>query len=374
MAFSQFTSFDELPPHVVSLFANAADDSFFQGLPWFQLFARYALDKGDRIRIFCSDRSTQPTVPLAALAAVEHANAKGIGRPRKLSSLSNYYSCLYAPVSRGLDWQEAAGEIATAIAKDKPAWDIVDLKPLDVSSPAFSALESAFNSAGFVVQRYFCFGNWYLEINGRSFVQYFESLPSVLKNTVTRKRKKMDKSGRAILQIVTGGSELESAIKAYNDVYAESWKRPEPYPHFIPELMRMCAGWGGLRLGLIHVDGIPVAAQFWIVHNGVALIYKLAYNERYKDLSAGSILTTALMQHVIDVDRVREVDYLTGDDAYKRDWMSGRRERWGILAMNPRTFHGAAAIVRHVGGRVLKRTICSIRERLPKFQRASQVV
>ncbi len=60
------------------------------------------------------------------------------------------------------------------------------------------------------------------------------------------------------------------------------------------------------------------------------------------------------MQHVIEVDQVREIDYLSGDDAYKQDWMSHRRERWGILAFNLRTFKGVLAACKHIGGRRLK--------------------
>jgi len=41
------------------------------------------------------------------------------------------------------------------------------------------------------------------------------------------------------------------------------------------------------------------------------------------------VLTAALMQHALDVDRVQTVDYLIGDDAYKREWMSHRREPAG---------------------------------------------
>jgi CelD/BcsL family acetyltransferase involved in cellulose biosynthesis len=70
-----------------------------------------------------------------------------------------------------------------------------------------------------------------------------------------------------------------------------------------------------------------------------------------------------MMEYVLDVDRVREVDYLTGDDKYKQDWMTHRRERWGILAMNPRTLRGALAIARHVGGRTVKRTLQAIAAR-----------
>jgi CelD/BcsL family acetyltransferase involved in cellulose biosynthesis len=62
-----------------------------------------------------------------------------------------------------------------------------------------------------------------------------------------------------------------------------------------------------------------------------------------------------MMQHVIDVDRVREVDYLTGDDAYKRDWMSHSRERHGLVAYNLRTPRGLALAAIHLAGSKLKR-------------------
>jgi hypothetical protein len=63
-----------------------------------------------------------------------------------------------------------------------------------------------------------------------------------------------------------------------------------------------------------------------------------------------------MLEHVLDVDKVREVDYLTGDDAYKANWMSDRRERWGIMAFNPKTIRGNLGIVRHIGGQRLKST------------------
>ena len=225
--------------------------------------------------------------------------------------------------------------------------------------PTFPELVEAFKAAGFIAQTFFSFGNWYLPVNGRSFAQYSESLPSVLKNTLSRKRKKLEKTGRAKIEIVTGGRGLDAAIDAYMKVYLSSWKLPELYPQFIPGLIRMCAAMGALRLGIIYVDGEPAAAQLWIVHHGNAFIYKLAYDERFGELSAGTILSATLFQHALDVDKVTEVDYLSGDDVYKKDWMSQRRERWGILALNPRTPRGVLAIARHVGGRALKRAAMS---------------
>jgi hypothetical protein len=60
------------------------------------------------------------------------------------------------------------------------------------------------------------------------------------------------------------------------------------------------------------------------------------------------------MQHVIEVDKVKEVDYLIGDDPHKQFWMSHRRERWGIVAYNPRTLMGALGLIREVLGRCVK--------------------
>ncbi len=363
-----YSSFDELPPEAARLFDEAGAQCFFHGLPWYRTFVNYALDPGDRVRIYCVTPPDSNGAPQAALAALWKEQASGIRQVRKLSSLSSYYTSLFSPVLDRAAGARAAAELARAVAKDSSPCDVVELKPLDVNAPAFHSLVEGFEAAGFVVQTYFCFGNWYLAVNGRSFAQYLDRLPSALKNTLTRKRKKLERSGRAKIEVVTGGAALEAAIAAYRNVYLASWKQPEPYPEFIPALMRTCAEMGWLRLGLVHIDRKPAAAQFWIVQNGVASIYKLAYDERFADFSAGSILTAKLMEHVLDVDKVREVDYLTGDDKYKRDWMSHRRERWGILAMNPRTLRGALAIVRHVGGRAVKRALLALAGRAPKTQ------
>ena len=60
-----------------------------------------------------------------------------------------------------------------------------------------------------------------------------------------------------------------------------------------------------------------------------AYIFKLAYDEEYAKWSAGTVLTAHMFRHELDIDRVVEIDYLTGDDPYKGAWMTQRRERTG---------------------------------------------
>jgi CelD/BcsL family acetyltransferase involved in cellulose biosynthesis len=354
-----FEGLQELPGSFRGLFEEAGQQSIFLALPWFQNFVRTAMATEDRARVYAAVGAQGTPAGMLLMR-----NSRSSSSLRKLESLGNYYTCFYAPhlASPAIRSRETLRAITQAIAEEKPHWDTVELKPLDNQSRAFPELVEAFKAAGFVVQTYFSFGNWYLPVNGRSFAEYSQSLPSALKNTLSRKRKKLEKTGRAKIEIVTGGQGLDAAIDAYMKVYLSSWKQPEPYPEFVPGLIRMCAQMGALRLGLIYVDGEPAAAQLWIVHHGNALIYKLAYDERFADLSVGTILSATLFEHALDVDKVAEVDYLSGDDAYKKDWMSQRRERWGILALNPRTPRGLLAIAHHIGGRAVKRAVESLAE------------
>ena len=93
-----------------------------------------------------------------------------------------------------------------------------------------------------------------------------------------------------------------------------------------------------------------MAAQVWLVHGGKANIYKLAYAKGWEKFSAGTVLTHALMEYVMEVDRVQEVDYLSGDDAYKADWMALRRERVGLVAFDRSRLCGLLAAGRHFAG------------------------
>jgi hypothetical protein len=281
---------------------------------------------------------------------------------RKLVALTNYYSPLFAPhlASTGGADGEKLNTLVAAIAKESPRWDAIEIRPLDVNASYFSDFVQAFRAKGYVVQTFFCAGNWYEPINGRSFREYFEGLRSSVRNIAKSKNKKIERSERVRWEILQGMEGLERGIAAYNQIYAASWKVLEPYAEFIPGLIRTCAEQGTLRLGLAYVDGEPAAAQIWIVHAGIASIYKMAYDQKFRDLSVGTYLTTRLMEFAIDVDKVTEIDYLTGDDRYKKDWMSHRRERWGILALNPRTPRGILAIARHVGGRAIKHAALSL--------------
>lgn len=354
-----FSCLGDLPEEASRLFEQAsANRGLFFSRPWFDNLAATGLETNASFRIYTV--RDQTTGRLALILPLREAPARfGL---RRLEGMANWYSSLYGMIAASsTSLEQPLQQLAYAIAQELPCWDVLDLHPLDPCDPLFDATLDALRKAGMATQRYFCFQNWYLDVAGRSYDAYAGELPSRLRNTLKRKGRQLEKSRRAQFDVVTGGDRLETAIAAYQAVYAASWKSPEPAPDFVPGLIRTCAAQGWLRLGIATVDGIPAAAQLWIVCDRVASIYKLAYDERYANLSVGSLLTERLMRHVIDVDGVAEVDYLTGDDAYKRDWMSLSRERCGIIAFNLRSGRGLAAAALHLGGSKLKGALRRLR-------------
>ena len=198
------------------------------------------------------------------------------------------------------------------------------LSPMPDEDRAASELAIAFEQDGWVVERTQCDENHYLPLNGRSFDQYWATRPGQLKNTVKRKAKK----GVVSTRIETCFS--PGSWRDYEKVYARSWKPHEGSPDFLRVIAEQTSAAGALRLGFAYIDGQPVAAQYWTVENGTALIHKLAHDERHIAASPGTLLSAALFQHVIDIDKVDEIDFGTGNDAYKREWMEAVRPRYRL--------------------------------------------
>ena len=134
----------------------------------------------------------------------------------------------------------------------------------------------------------------------------------------------------------------------YEAVYAQSWKPAEVSPEFLRDFARAESAAGRLRLGIAREDGRAIAAQLWTVEGSTAFIHKLAHLGEASARSPGTLLSAALFAHVIDTDKVDLVDFGTGDQSYKADWMDCRRERVGLLAFDQRHWRGWLAASRHI--------------------------
>jgi hypothetical protein len=312
-------------PALAAAFGRAAQPAPFDRLDWWQALAEEC-PAGER--------------PLLALArnddgvlALPLMQRRG---SRQLRSLASWYSFWARPVFAGTGDRQA---LMAALARDLPHRSPrVSIGPLGEEEAAEVA--SAFSAAGWRVLDSTIDTNHRLDLAGRDFAEYWAARPGQLRETVRRKRAK----GRVEVRIAHRFDPAEWA--AYEAVYARSWKPAEGSPDFLRRFAEGEGAAGSLRLGLALINGAPVAAQLWTVENGVAYIHKLAHDERAQALSPGTLLTAAMFEHAIDRDHVACIDFGTGDDAYKRNWMETARPMMRLDMHWPRNPHAWPHLLR----------------------------
>ena len=258
--------------------------------------------------------------------------------PNGLSSLTNWFSFTWQPIGKS---QELIRELARDL---RSRTHRVTLSPLPDEDGTTEQLEQTFRDAGWFVLRDQCDENHVLPVAGRTFADYWAERPGKMRTTLKRKARKVD------VDILTHFD--ETAWAAYKAIYSESWKPEEERADILEAFAAAEGAAGRIRLGIGRADGVPVAAQFWTVENGTAYIHKLAHIEAATPLSAGTTLSAALFEYVIDTDGVELVDFGTGSDAYKRDWMEQVRPRFRLTCLDwrkPRAWPAIAkAFVRHL--------------------------
>ena len=291
---------------------------------------------------------------LAILLQVSEKDHRGC-----LASLANFYSVEHGVITApNANLDDGIGAILSEIQTERPRWHRLKFCEFDPTEPSYKTLVRRLRLAGAMVECTAGAATWYENTDCLEFAHYRAARPAQLLNTWERKRRRIKAAGKLTTAFVSDASDIERAIADYEAVYAASWKPAEPFPQFIPGLIRLAAELGALRLGIYYIDAKPVAAQFWIVWNGRATIYKLAHNKSFDGFSLGTLLTMDMIERVLGNDSPYEINFGRGDDPYKKMWLPRRRERWGILAANLRTVRGfwfglereAAKIARSVRG------------------------
>ncbi len=286
-----------------------AEQAPFDRAEWYALLADTGLTP---LIAFASD-----AVNAAALALTEDRG--------RIAPLRNWYSFTW----RQLAPAGAAGDrLLEAIARQlKSRGYRVTLEPVPGEDGSAERLARAFRAAGWRVSAQPCDTNHVLPVRGRCFADYWESRPGSLRTTLKRKGKKVE------TQVLT---RFDPQVWAdYEAIYAASWKPAEDQLAMLRAFAEAEGAAGRLRLGVARAEGQAIAAQCWTVENSIAYIHKLAHLESHKALSAGTTLSAALFRHVIDVDKVDLVDFGTGDQSYKADWMEAVRPRFRIDCLDP---------------------------------------
>ena len=298
----------------------------FDRAEWYNLLAETGLTP--LIAIASDDENS------AALALMEEAG--------RISPMRNWYSFTWRQLAPD---GEHGDRLLIEIARQlRSKGHRITLEPVPEEDGSATRLASAFATAGWRVEVSRCDTNHVLNVKGQSFDKYWAQRPGRLRTTLKRKAKKVE------TRVLTHFD--EDLWRHYEAIYQASWKPTENQPKMLRDFAQEEAAAERLRFGVALFQGAPVAAQFWTVENGVAYIHKLAYLESARHLSAGTTLTAALFRHVIDLDRVELVDFGTGDQAYKADWMNAVRPRFRIDCLDLSQVNGWIDLARLAASRL----------------------
>ena len=337
-----YTSFEEVPGEVRQCLSYPRQQNFFLSFDWFSLLFETSLRQTVTPRIYVLLGDQEET--RAALFCAVNRN----GVLRRLMSLTNFYALEYAPSLAGdaAATSSLTRQLVEYIAAERPRWHLISIKLLKSDIPEMQSVSGDLTKAGFSTYPFFQYENWYVESGDKSFEAYFAERGSQLRNTITRKQKKLEKThGFAIKVGRSESADLKPLLNDFISVYNRSWKQPEPFPDFIPTLVAECAKLGILRLGMLYVGDKPAAGQLWLNTDRKAIIYKLAYDEEYRAFGVGSILSREMFRIAIDEDHVDEIDYGVGSEPYKKEWMSAARNLVGVEAFNRKTLPGLLLIM-----------------------------
>ncbi|HZF44290.1 MAG TPA: GNAT family N-acetyltransferase [Sphingomonadaceae bacterium] len=291
-----------------------------------------------------------PAVPLHVVRARGEAGAMWLFLAARgggsADPFGSWYTLRYAPIFGGPPDPSLAVAALKALRK---RFGRISLQPLAESD--LLLLQNACKTAGWWSRHTVQTANWVAHTAGLDFPAYWAARPKQLQNTVRRK------AAKAQIDIRLLDTFDPLAWDQYEAVFAASWKGgAEGSPAFLRALARHAAALGRLRMGLAYDPaGTPLAAQFWTVDAGIATIHKLAYVDAAKALSPGSILSHAMFEHVITRDRPAAIDFGTGDDPYKADWMDEKRSLHRLDAYNSASLRGLAAYARSEAGELVAR-------------------
>jgi len=332
MKFECYTNWDQLPESANTLFDHSEKDSLFFSRMWLENLACAVLEDDESLVLACVVSGNKV---MALLPLIRSSTNTG-------HSLKHRYTTHYSLLLANEDQQQVLACLVQGL--NQLSLRSLLLEPVADDDSRINGLQRILESDAYICERFFRHYNWIYRVQGQSYEDYLADRPARLRNTIIRKKRKLGREYGYEIRLFTG-DDVPGKMPDYYAVYNASWKAKEQYVHFLDGIVADFSRPGWSRLAVLYVRERPVAAQLWFVLHGKANIFRLAYDEAWKQYSPGSILTSFLMEYVIDTDKVEEIDFLTGNDTYKQDWMSERRERFALSCVKRQKPAGKSALL-----------------------------
>jgi hypothetical protein len=337
MSATGFARYADLPPAVREMAEHFGATNPFMCGTWLREFEARLLKSNEQPCYVVVADDEQPRLMLPLIIETHRWL-----RVAKVRSMANFYTNIYAPVtSAGFEADDPAAIAQTLtdyLVDSFPRAALIELSPLRGETRLYAAMIDAFAAHGYATRRFARTTNWHEPFTAApSYDAYLAQRPGQLRSTLKRKSRLLERETQARIDITGPGGDRDTALSDFERVYADSWKPEESHPEFIRAVMKNLIAADRARAGILYVDEEPAAAQIWLRIGDHWGVFKLSYRPRFAKYSVGSLLTAAMIEEFLRMPDTRCIDFLSGDDAYKADWVSVKGEHWGFECINTRS-------------------------------------
>jgi len=151
--------------------------------------------------------------------------------------------------------------------------------------------------------------------------EYLGMLNTKQRHELRRKLRRLSEAGNVDYHTLTDSQAVLERMDTFLKMFAESRSDKATFltsqrESFFRVLVDTMAGAELLRLGVLELDGLPVAMLVYFVYNNCVYLYNSGYDAQYKSLSVGLLSKALCIRDSIQEGRKR-FDFLKGDEPYK---------------------------------------------------------
>ena len=285
---------------------------------WFEAFGEEAL-----IAVARRDNNLVAVLPLQESRSV-------------LTSPTNWHTPMFGAVGESTD---AVAAVARAALATRPRR--LSLSFVDRGDPLLGVLQAAAEGAGYRTLDVAMLRSPYLELNG-GWDQIWGGLGSKRRNTIKRRKRRLEERGRLELAVNRGGGDVGRLLDDALRVEALGWKgkrgtaiAADPATdRFYRRVAAAAADRGALRLALLRLDERLIAFDFSIECNEHHYLLKTGFDPDLRECAPGIVLRSMMIRRAAD-EGIRWYEFLGKEDPYKLEWTGLARERRRLHAFAP---------------------------------------
>ena len=196
----------------------------------------------------------------------------------------------------------------------------LDLKHVRPDSTVMKDLASIAGGRGYIVESVREDVSYEMDLPS-DFENYLASLTSKQRHEVRRKLRRLTEEGSIEYRFIENGPALDEALEEFFPMFAESRQDKASFltdrmKHFFKSIVDVMAVNGLLKLGVLELDGKPVAEILCFDYDNCIYLYNSGYDPRYVSLSAGLLSKVLAIKDSIEKGK-KKFDFLKGAEPYK---------------------------------------------------------